>query len=306
MLKRLVAVALLGLSVQAAAQQVADPEFVPQVASPNWPAGRGPLVMIDEAHFNFHTATGRYEPFAKVARADGYRVEAFKSKFSAESLKQADILVIANASSESLSKDWSSAATPAFTNEEVDAVREWVSAGGRLFLIVDHMPMPGAAENLVAAFGAKWNDGYAQDPKSGGIITFRRSDGALADHPITNGRNAKERIESITTFAGSAFQAQAARPLFTLSSGAVAFLPKVPGRLEPGTPSVSVGGWLQGAVLDVGKGRVALFGEAAMLSAQVIGPGKDRFGMNSDAARQNAQFLVNTLHWLSGVLEPER
>jgi hypothetical protein len=29
-----------------------------------------------------------------------------------------------------------------------------------------------------------------------------------------------------------------------------------------------------------------------------------RFGMNSPEAAHNAQFLLNTVHWLSGLLDP--
>ena len=69
-----------------------------------------------------------------------------------------------------------------------------------------------------------------------------------------------------------------------------------------GSPSVSVKGWQQGAVLQYGKGRVALFGEAAMFTAQTIEQG-GRMGMNNPHARQNEQFLLNVMHWLTGVLD---
>ena len=43
-----------------------DPAFAP---------GAGPLVCVDEAHNNYHTANGRYRPFADLLRGDGYWVE---------------------------------------------------------------------------------------------------------------------------------------------------------------------------------------------------------------------------------------
>lgn len=64
-----------------------------------------------------------------------------------------------------------------------------------------------------------------------------------------------------------------------------------------------VGGWLQGATLRLGRGRIAIFGEAGMFSAQVSGPEKRPMGMNAPLAEQNAQFVLNTLHWVSGVLD---
>jgi hypothetical protein len=56
-------------------------------------------------------------------------------------------------------------------------------------------------------------------------------------------------------------------------------------------------------VMKVGKGRVAIFGEAAMFSAQLGGPQKLPMGMNAPVAKQNPQFLLNVMHWLSGLLE---
>ena len=50
------------------------------------------------------------------------------------------------------------------------------------------------------------------------------------------------------------------------------------------------------------RGRVAAFGEAAMFSAQLGGPESLPMGMNAPEAGQNAQFLLNVFHWLSGDL----
>jgi hypothetical protein len=58
-------------------------------------------------------------------------------------------------------------------------------------------------------------------------------------------------------------------------------------------------GLLQGAVLSHGRGRVAVFGEAAMFSAQLAGPNRNPMGMNAPHARQNPQFLLTVVHWLA-------
>ena len=55
--------------------------------------------------------------------------------------------------------------------------------------------------------------------------------------------------------------------------------------------------------MKAGKGRVAIFGEAAMFSAQLAGPQKRPMGMNDPVAKQNPQFLLNIMHWLSGLLQ---
>src|SRR5580765_105367 len=109
---------LLACSGAVRAQQVADLTYDTRVARPAYKQD-GPRVLIDEAHRNFHTAEGRYKPFADLISNDGYRVSANTAPFSAGSLKDARILVIANATGEP-------PANSAFTDAECDAVREWV------------------------------------------------------------------------------------------------------------------------------------------------------------------------------------
>lgn len=288
----------------ARAQQVADPNFKPPIEKPAYPAGRGPSVVIDGGHSNFHTVDGRYQPFAELLRRDGYRVGGSTAPFTKESLRGVRVLVIANALNKRNEDDWSLPTPSAFTDEEVAVVSDWVKRGGSLFLIADHMPMPGAAEKLAAAFGVRMNNGFALVENSqDGKLTFRRGDGALADHPITKGRTAAERIDSVTTFTGSAFQVdKGAQALLVFRTDVVSLMPSVAWQFTPDTPRVAVKGWLQGAALKHGKGRVVVFGEAAMFSAQLAGAERTPMGMNSPAAPQNAQLLLNVLHWLSGLL----
>ena len=58
---------------------------------------------------------------------------------------------------------------------------------------------------------------------------------------------------------------------------------------------------LQGAAIEFGGGRVVLLAEAAMLSAQLAGPQRNRMGMNHPEAAQNAQFALNVVRWLARV-----
>ena len=116
----------------AQAQPIPDTEFKPPVEKPAYPKGSGPVVMIDEAHCNWHTATGRYRPFAELLRRDGYVVRSSKSTFGKEALKQGNILVIANALHERNNNNWVPPYPSAFTDEEITAVRDWVKEGGAL------------------------------------------------------------------------------------------------------------------------------------------------------------------------------
>jgi hypothetical protein len=286
------------------AQQVADTVFQPTLGTPAFGKGQGPVVLIDEAHHNFHTAEGRYSPFAHLLRRDGYVVRPAKSDFTAQLLKPANVLVVANALAAANQRNWAVPIATAFTAKEIRAVHDWVDRGGSLLLIADHLPFGGAAAELAASFGVRFTNGFVLDSSTArGLITVRRSDGSLASHPITSGRNAAERIDSVTTFTGQGFPLPAGgAALITVPQGWVLFLPDTAWRFSSATPRKPAEGLLQGAVLRVGKGRVAVFGEAAMFSAQVAGPTRRPMGFNSPEAAQNAQFVLNVMHWLTGVL----
>jgi len=296
---------------EASAQQVADSSFSYPIASPAWPAGAGPAVLVDEAHHNFHTMSGRFLAFAKLLRSDGYAVSANASKFTREALAGAKILVISNAlAPENADGEWSLPTPSAFDSAEIAAVREWVWEGGSLWLIADHMPFPGAAGELASEFGVLMSNGFATDEteqESRMLFTregVKRVGGTLADHPITRGRNDAERVDSIVAFTGQAFRLDApGEPLMTLGRGNVVLLPEVAWQFSKLTQRIPASGMLQGAALNFGKGRLAVFGEAAMFSAQLAGPGRSPMGMNDPTAPHNPQFLLNVAHWLDGTLK---
>jgi len=304
-----VAVAVAGIGILAGCthtyDQAADQQFAPPIALPAFPAGKGPVVMLDEAHYNFHTASGRYLAFAQLLRRDGYVVQSSVARFTSESLAAGQVLVIANALHESNQEEWSPPNPSAFTSEEIDAVHRWVSNGGSLFLIADHLPFPGAAGDLAKRFGIRFNNGYGMEPGAPpGPLVFSAERGALLQHPVVQGRSADEKVDAVATFGGSAFEIESGAPLLRFSDKAMAMMPTVFGQpFDAATPRMPIGGWLQGAVIRVGSGRVAVFGEAAMFSAQLAGPDQLPMGMNAAIARQNPQFLLNVVHWLSGLLD---
>ena len=285
--------------------QRADLEFRPPIVSPAFEIGAGPVVLIDEAHYNFHTAEGRYRTFAELLRRDGYIVRPSAAAFTEASLAGAQVLVISNALSEDDAEEWVLPSPSAFTAAEIAAVATWVERGGSLLLIADHMPFPGAAGELADSFGLLFINGYARVHGSG-RVTFTRGDGTLAPHPITDGRSAIERVDSVMSFGGQAFRARPGvelEPLLLLADDAEILLPVTAGEFTETTPQLHAAGWFQGAVLRHGSGRVAAFGEAAMFSAQVSGVERFPMGMNDPSAGQNYQFLLNVMHWLSGRLD---
>jgi hypothetical protein len=288
--------------------QVADSAWMPTVSRPAFAPGAGPVVLVDEAHNNFHTVDGRFGPFARMLRADGFRVEPQREPFTLNSLSKGAILVIANAVHASNVGGRAALPTPSpFTAEEIAAVRAWVERGGSLLLIADHMPYGGAATELGAAFGLQMNNAFATDSTCvADEFLFSRANRGLGDHPITRGRNAAERVNEVRTFTGQAFRASPSpglvTPLMTIERGAVLLLPSRAWEFSSETPRTSAAGLLQGATLIVGRGRLAVFGEAAMFSAQVSGAGRRPMGMNHPDAPENAQFLLNVMHWMAGLL----
>jgi len=166
----------------------------------------------------------------------------------------------------------------------------------------------GSRGRAAASLGLIFHNGYTRvaGTEEGGL-TFRRSDGSLREHSINVGRNPGERVSSVTTFTGQAFRPHPdtkLEPLMVLGDDVELLLPEKAWEFSERTPRIAAAGWLQGAVLRLGKGRVAVFGEAAMFSAQISGSEKRPMGMNHPDASENARFLLNVFHWLSGLLPP--
>jgi hypothetical protein len=276
-------ISLIGTAGRLSSQQVADTAFRPRIDKPAYLLDQGPVVLIDEAHNNFHTASGRYLPFAELLRRDGYIVRPSAVPLTAAVLQTASVLVIANAQAAENS--------PAFTAAEVEVVRNWVVDGGSLLLIGDHPPFTAGALQLGVPLGIRFrNAGAVPRNSQTGRIVFQKTNGTLVQHIITAG------IDHVATFTGSSFELTGpGEPLLT-------FGPDVLSYAQPEDPNpLSATGHLQGAVLRVGQGRVAVFAEAAMFSAQVTGPNRSPMGMNAEIAEFNAQFLLNVMHWLTRV-----
>jgi hypothetical protein len=293
-------VALIFLTCATFAQQIADPNFDTKVAKPAYAKKKHPKVLFDEAHNNFHTASGRYKPFADLITSDGYTVTPNKQKFTRDALKGFDILIISNALG-APQMGTPEAANPAFTDAECDAVRDWVKDGGALLLIADHAPMGSANEILAKRFNVGMSKMFTLDesntPKEDnnpGFIIYTRERG-LASHPITNGRDASERVNRVIAFTGQSLKGSAESTAFMQLADTA--MDAMPGGAQP----VSAKGRAQGLAMGFGKGRVVVLGEAAMLTAQLAGPNKMPFGMNRPGT-DDRQLALNIMHWLSKLI----
>jgi len=275
-----------------------DRSFHYSIKNPAYPEGKGPVVHIDEAHNNFHTAVGTYLPFAELLRQDGYVVKRAKDKITEELLSFGSIYVIADAQPPFKVGD-----PPTFSGEEIRILDDWVKKGGSLFVITDHMPDPGAIKDLAFSFGIEVSNGYVMagpPPGRPGPTLFQKKDGSLADHFLTKGRGPDEQALRVATFAGSAFRCEEGfQPVLILGEGFRSWMPEEYNKFPPGTPNIDVSGWYQGGVKTYGKGRIAFFAEAAMFTAQAFGDGRIKAGMNHPLGGDNARLLLNILHWLS-------
>jgi hypothetical protein len=282
-----------------AAQQIADTTFNPVLNRPEYEKGKGPVVFIDEGHNNFHTADGRYLPFARLLRADGYRVKGFPGEFTNPLPKDARILVIANALNKINIQNWYLPTPSAFTKPEIEAVEKWVSNGGSLFLIADHMPFGGSAKELAAAFGFTFTNGFAADTTVPGPAYFYRKDNGVVPSVITDGRNSNEKVSKVVTFTGQAFRAPAnANPILRFDKRYILMESDTAWKFDKTTKYTNIDGWFQGAFMNYGKGKIVCFGEAAMFTAQLAGPNKVGVGMNAAYAEENYKLLLNIIHWL--------
>lgn len=283
----------------ACTQQVPDTAFKAPITEPRHPIGQGPVVTLDEAHFNFHTLAERYKAFGNVLRDDGYVVRSNEEPFSGKMLATTDVLVIANALSERNARTWTLPCPSAFSATEIASVKRWVEQGGSLFLIADHMPFAGAAQELGAAFGFSWLNCYALDDRKRKHERFFRSAGSKGN-AITDGALTGLRVDTIVTFTGSAFQLpEQARPILELDSNYTLVETSEAGNFGEDLPRRRAAGWYQGAGLEFGKGRVVVFGEAAMFSAQLAGPDHKPMGFNQPEASGNITLLRNIMAWLT-------
>jgi hypothetical protein len=291
---------VLCLSVAVYGQQLPDPEFNVSVANPAYTKS-SPRVLFDEAHHNFHTSDGRYKPFVDLLMNDGYRVIRNRQPFSKSTLNSFKVLVIANALGAEEMDDTGADAS-AFTEEECQAVQDWVKSGGSLLLIADHAPFGGAAASLGNRFGIDMSKGFTYDPAnsvagSPSLLIFSRENKLLATHPITEGRDANERLNVVQSFTGQSLRGPDDSVAILKLSDTAKDTPN-----REAESSVSAAGRAQAIALKFGKGRVLVQGEAAMLSAQIAGVQKSKMGMNAPG-NDNKQYALNVMHWLSGLLK---
>jgi hypothetical protein len=272
--------------------QRSDPDFDVSVAHPAY-TQKHPTVLFDEAHQNFHTASGRYKVFADLMHNDGYRITPNTEPVTADRLPHYDIFVTANAPGHD------SPTKSAFTPDECDSIANWVRNGGSLLLITDHEPFGSGSEELGKRFGVDMSLRVSVDQanETGNGLLFSREKHQLGDHAILRGRNDSERVDRVLTFTGQSLLGP---------PGSVQLLKFADTAEDVGFGQTedrrSAKGRAQGIAFKFGKGRVVVMGEAGDLSAQVYGDPPTPMGMNVPGC-DNRKFALNLMHWLSGLVD---
>jgi len=249
------------------------------------PTAAPPRFAIDEAHHNYHTASGRYEPFARLLRAQGFTVRASTERFDVARLADIDVLVIANAAAED-------ADHPAIGDVEAAAVKAWVERGGSLWLIADHFPFGAAVAPLARALGVEMSNGAVGDERhywtgadDPGNIVYTPTTGLAAAHPIA------QSVRTVVTFVGQSLRGPAnSVSILTLSADAREMFP-------PSRDMVPPRGRSQALAFTLGRGRVFVAGEAAMFTEQVKRDGTP-MGMNAPG-NDDRQLTINVARWLA-------
>ncbi len=280
-------------------QQVTDSLYHPEISDKAYPNQDGTIVYIDEGHNNFHTREGRYMSFTRVLELDGYQVKSYDSVFNDEGLNEVSIIVVANALPDSIGRPITIPTASAFTKDEIGSLKRWVENGGSLYLIADHMPFAGAAAALAEEFGFEFYDSFVMYNFEEGIIDFTTKDGSLSDGIITNGRNLKEEVNQVRTYAGQGLAIpENAQSILNLDESQTVFLVDTMWVFNDDIEQFPARNLSQGAVMNFEKGKIAVFGEAAMFSAQIAGADRRKVGMNTPEAEENYQLLLNIVHWL--------
>lgn len=286
-------------------QAIADTTSDTRVADPTCVINC-PVILFDEAHSNYHTAAGRYKPFASLMENDGYKVIRGQSPFTHQSLAQVSVVTIASAGYPSQ--------TP-ISRTEIQTLNEWVGKGGSLFVITDHDNL--AIDELLHSFGVETQEiNVTTDPLHGRLvedgttnpsqIIFSAKDKLLGNHPIIHGRKDAEKIKSIQTYAGrTVIGPPGSSALLLLSESAIDYMVVDPSqRIITRVPVKTKGLRTHGVAFSFGKGKMVVVGEAAMLTAQTGPPdfAPDRGGINTPGS-DNKQFALNIMRWLTGYLK---
>lgn len=302
---------------QTSQSQTANQDYFFENATPAYAPETGPSVKIHRSVSPF-VKNGKFEPFVTVAASDGFRIDYLDDAIGESALSGVAMLVVANAYSVGGIRDYRNFGTldapSVYSEKEIADIKGWVADGGSLLVLADHSPFAGGTIQLAAAFGFTYITGSAihRDTTLENVLTeisFQKQGegrlvGRLASHPVTNGSMDREPVERFFAFGGQAIIPPAeADNLLTIPDGFESVMTNSFFKDFNSAPRIDSSSLSQGAVLEFGKGRVAIFGETGGFTSQLV-DGTIRFGMGNPEAPQNEEFVLSVLRWLARY-EPE-
>jgi hypothetical protein len=285
-----------------------DPAFDATVGNPAYSESKGPKILIDGGHHNFFVQWDFIKPFSDLATADGYQAKVNDKVFTPDYLAEYDIVMIITALPFDFTTKKEVTTEKTFTDAELKALELWVKSGGSLLVFSEHAPLDQAINPLLSRFGISSSVGTVADKEHydknlgrQGWIVFSRDNGYLNEkHPIVKGRDDTEAVNSLVTFGGSSLTGDGFSNLLQLSPTAK--------NLKHSTGVGPIGmGNSQALAGNYGKGRIVALGDSNGFVAMNFSQDDGAFvsaGMNTKN-HDWKQFVLNTLHWLSGELELE-
>lgn len=294
---------LIFIATASKAQMINDSPFIAQVAHPKYPKGAGPKILIDKGHHNFIVEMGLIKPLIDVVESDGYTTKIDSSIFTKAYLSNYDILVIMPAMPFKYGSKKQVTDEITFTNEELNALHDWVEAGGSLLMFSEHAPIDKAAVPLFNKFGIQTSIGIVADsihcdstmkiPVYQALIQYNITNGLLnTEHPITQGLNKSEKVEKLVSYGGSGLYGAGYTNILKLSP--TAYVSKYNGSMPSGTVNSQC---LAG---KVGKGKLVALGDCNGFTAMYININKEKFTAGMQVQKYDwKQFVLNTFHWMS-------
>jgi len=278
---------------------------------PRFDATSSPLVLFDAGHGNFHDIQTTYKPFATLLENDGVLLSIHQELFSEEALNDAELLIIANATSTDQEQNGTSSA---FSESEIQVLTEWVQRGGSLLLIADHDPFGSAAAELATALGVGMESVWTvdtlrmnQDIGRTTWLEFSRENHGLGEHGILQLDSPPSTVKRVITFTGQSLDYDSTwTSILQLSTSAQNYYTREDAAIASVDSSsyFSVPGQSQLIARKYGEGRIVIAGEAAMFTAQEVRIffKTIRAGFNYPGY-DNKNFVLNVIHWLLGEIE---
>ncbi len=270
-----------------------------------------PVVLFDRGHNNYLYIESD-QIFDQFLLRHGFIVRYHRARINEGTLEGVDVFHTDNALAPENVDNWSRPTPSAFTPDEIKVLVDWVRNGGSLLLAIEHMPFGGSYDELATALGIEVSNGFAvngsllhdyspENVSAAGSLLFLRNNGSLADHPVINGQAPYGQIEHLATNAGSAFRLPVkSTSLITLGSDVISLEPEESWVFTDNTPRLSVAGWSQAGIMEIGDGRVAVLGDNYLTSAPEYLEAP--FIEDENEARRGAhnhQFSLNLYRWLA-------